>query len=169
MYARAVLIETERLWLRPMRIGDLDDFAALHADPEVTGFIRPLDRTEAEERLRRDEVEWRERGHGLLAMLDRESGAFLGRCGLKHWPQFGETELGWVLRRDAWGHGYATEAARACAEWGFAELDVPYLTAMVDPDNARSIRVAERLGMAPMRDDVLLGDPVVVYGLDRAD
>jgi RimJ/RimL family protein N-acetyltransferase len=164
-----VLIETERLRLRPMEIGDLDEFVALHADPEVTEFIRPLDRTAAEERLRRDEVEWRERGHGLLAILDHESGSFLGRCGLKHWPQFGETELGWALRRGTWGHGYATEAARACVEWGFAELDVPYLTAMVNPDNVRSIRVAERLGMAPMRDDVLLGDPVVVYGLDRAD
>lgn len=169
MYARRVLIETKRLRLRPMEIGDLDEFVALHADPEVTEFIRPLDPTAAEERLGRDKSEWRERGHGLLAMLDRKSGAFLGRCGLKHWPQFGETELGWVLRRDAWGHGYATEAARACIEWGFTELDVPYLTAMVNRDNVRSIRVAERLGMAPMRDDALLGDPVVVYGLDRAD
>ncbi|HZE06372.1 MAG TPA: GNAT family N-acetyltransferase [Solirubrobacteraceae bacterium] len=169
MYAREVLIETERLRLRPMEMGDLDEFVALHADPEVTEFIRPLDRAAAEERLRRDEVEWRERGHGLLAVLDRESGAFLGRCGLKHWPQFGETELGWALRRQVWGHGYATEAARACLEWGFAKLDVPYLTAMVNPDNVRSIRVAERLSMTPMRNDVLLGDPVVVYGLDRAD
>jgi RimJ/RimL family protein N-acetyltransferase len=162
-----VLIETERLRLRPMEMGDLDEFVALHADPEVTKFIRPLDPTAAKERLRRDEVEWRERGHGLLAMLDRDSGAFLGRCGLKYWPQFEETELGWVLRRDAWGNGYATEAARACLGWGFAELDVPYLTAMINPDNVRSTRVAERLGMTPLREDVLLDDPVVVHSLDR--
>jgi len=101
-----MLIETERLRLRPMEVGDLDEFVALHADPEVAEFIRLLDRTAAGERLRRAEVEWREQGHGLLAMLDRKSGVFLGRCGLKHWPQFGETELGWVLRSDAWGHGY---------------------------------------------------------------
>lgn len=164
-----MLIETERLRLRPMEMSDLDEFVALHADPEVTEFIRPLDRTAAEERLRRDEVEWRERGHGLFAVLDRESGAFLGRCGLKHWPQFGETELGWALQRVAWGHGYATEAARACLGWGFGDLDVPYLTAMIDPGNIRSVRVAERLNMAPLRDDLLLGDPVVVYSLDRED
>ena len=169
MYARAVRIETERLWLRPMQIGDLDEFVALHADPEVTRFIRPLDRAGAEKRLFRDESEWRKRGHGLLAVLDLESGAFLGRCGLKHWPQFDETELGWALRRDAWGRGYATEAGRACVEWGFSELDAPYLTAMVSPDNVRSIRVAERLGLTPLREDVLLGDPVIVYSLDRAD
>jgi RimJ/RimL family protein N-acetyltransferase len=162
-----VLIETGRLRLRPMEIGDLDELVALHADPEVTEFIRPLDRAAAKERLRRDEVEWSERGHGLLAVLDRRDDAFLGRCGLKYWPQFGETELGWALRRSAWGRGYATEAARACADWGLSQLDVPYLTAMIAPGNVRSLRVAKRLGLTPLRDDVLLGDPVVVYGLDR--
>lgn len=167
MYARGVLIETERLRLRPMEIGDLDEFVALHADPEVTRFIRPLGRAAAEERLRRDASEWIERGHGLLAILDGRDGAFLGRCGLKHWPQFEETELGWALRRDAWGQGYATEAARACIEWGFAKLDVPYLTAMIDPENVRSGRVAERLGLAPLREDTLLGDPVVVHSVSR--
>jgi RimJ/RimL family protein N-acetyltransferase len=150
-----------------MDIGDLDQLVALHVDPEVTQFIRPLDRSAAEERLRRDEDEWLERGHGLLAMLDRHDGTFLGRCGLKYWPQLDETELGWALRREAWGRGYATEAAHACIRWGFAELDVPYLTAMINPGNARSVRVAERLGLTPKRDDLLLGDPVVVYGIDR--
>ncbi len=151
-----------------MEMGDLDEFVALHADPAVTEFIGPLDRAGAEERLHRDRTEWSERGHGLLAVLDRRTGAFLGRCGLRHWPPFGETELGWALRRDAWDHGYATEAARATAEWGFSEFEMPYLTAMIHPDNVRSIRVAERLGLTPLRDDVLLGDPVVVYALDRA-
>lgn len=162
-----MLIETTRLRLRPVEPGDLDEFVALHADPEVTQFIHPFDRAAAEERLRKDEDEWQRRGHGLLAVLNRQSGAFLGRCGLKHWPQFDETELGWALRRDAWGRGYATEAARACIEWGFAELEAPYLTAMINPGNLRSARVAERLGMAPLREDVLLGDPVIVFGLDR--
>jgi RimJ/RimL family protein N-acetyltransferase len=160
-------IETQRLLLRPIELGDLDEFVALHADPEVTRFIRPLDRAAAKKRLHRDEREWLERGHGLLAMLDLTNGAFLGRCGLKHWPQFDETELGWALRRDAWGQGYATEAGRACAEWGLSEFDLPYLTAMINADNIRSIRVAERLGLTPLRNDVLLGDPVVVYGLHR--
>lgn len=160
-------IETERLLLRRLGMDDLDELVALHADPEVTRFIRPLDRAEAEARLRKDESEWRERGHGLLAIVASRSGAFLGRCGLKYWPQFGETELGWALRHDAWGHGYATEAARACIEWGFAELDVPYLTAMIAPENARSLRVAERLGLTPMREDVLLGEPAIVYATHR--
>ena len=159
--------ETQRLLLRPIELSDLDEFVALHADPEVTRFIRPLDRAAAKERLHRDQREWLERGHGLLAMLDLTNGAFLGRCGLKYWPQFDETELGWVLRRNAWGRGYATEAGHACVEWGFAGFDLPYLTAMINAGNVSSVRVAERLGFTPLRDDLLLGDPVVVYGLQR--
>jgi len=86
---------------------------------------------------------------------------------LKYWPQFDETELGWALLRDAWGHGYATEAARVCAEWGLSGFAFPYLTAMIQPDNVRSVRVAGRLGMTSLRSDVLLGDPVIVYAITR--
>jgi RimJ/RimL family protein N-acetyltransferase len=100
-------------------------------------------------------------------VLDRASGRFLGRAGLKCWQRFDETEAGWVLRRDAWGRGYATEAARAFIDWGFASLPAPYFTAMIHPDNLASIRVACRLGMEPLREDVLLDSPVVVYAVDR--
>jgi RimJ/RimL family protein N-acetyltransferase len=77
--------------------------------------------------------------------------------------------VGWVLRREAWGQGFATEAARACAGWEFGNLDIPYLTAMIRPENEPSIRVAERLGMTPLRDDVLFDDAVVVYSVKRRD
>jgi RimJ/RimL family protein N-acetyltransferase len=164
-----VLVETPRLLLRRFCAEDLEDFAALHADPRVTRFVRPLDRAEARQRLAKDEAEWRERGHGLLAVLEKGTGDFLGRSGLKHWPQFDETEVGWVLRRNAWGHGYATEAGRACVEWGLSELDLPYLTAMIGPANTRSVAVAERLGFRPLREDRLLGVPVVVHALHRSD
>jgi RimJ/RimL family protein N-acetyltransferase len=90
-------------------------------------------------------------------------------AGMKYWPQFDETELGWVFRRDAWGHGYATEAARACRDWGFCSLSVPYLTAMIQAANDRSAAVARRLGLSPLRTDVLLGTKVVVYALSRDD
>lgn len=158
-------LETRRLLIRPLNVGDIDRFAALHSDPAVTEFVPALDRDAATERLRSYESEWAQRGHGPMAVLDRASGEFLGRSGFKYWPQFGETEVGWVFKRDAWGHGYATEAAGACVEWGLATLELPYLTAMIDPRNTRSIPVAERLGMTPLREDELLGVPVVVYSL----
>jgi RimJ/RimL family protein N-acetyltransferase len=162
-------LETERLLLRPTGIGDIDEYVALSEDPEVTRFVLALDRPQAEERLRANQREWRERGHGMFAVLDPRDGRFLGRAGLKYWPQFDETEVGWALRRDAWGQGYATEAARAILDWGFEVLPAPYFTAMIHPDNERSLHVARRLGLSPLRRDVLYDSPVVVHAVARED
>ncbi len=162
-------IETERLVLRPVEAGDVDDLVAMHEDPQVREFFGEFGRDRVVEWIAAAEVEWAERGHGRVVVLDRESGAFLGRTGLRYWPQFDETEVGWVLTPAARGRGVATEAARACLEWGFRDLDVAYLTAMIHPENSASIAVAERLGMTPMRDDVLFGDRIVVHALRRED
>jgi RimJ/RimL family protein N-acetyltransferase len=166
-YSPRALIETKRLVLRRLAMAFLDEFVALHRDPEVVRFVGAFDRAQAEKRLRANEQAWEERGHGMLAVLDRSSGRLLGRIGLKYWPQFRETEAGWLLRRDAWGHGYATEAGRACMNWGFATLPVSYITAMIAPANTRSIRVAQRLGFEAARKDVLLGDTVIVHMVKR--
>ncbi len=163
-----MLIETERLLLRPLTMADLDDLVEMHAMPEVARWMGAWDRVAAMARLERNELEWEERRHGLVAIRERASGRFLGRSGLKYWPQFDETEVGWVLRSDAWGHGFAGEAGRACIDWGFRELEVPYLTAMIVPDNERSIHVATRLGMRPIRSDFLMELPVIVHAIERA-
>jgi RimJ/RimL family protein N-acetyltransferase len=164
-----MMIDTERLVLRPIGVADLEEFLALHVDPEVTRFVRSLDRSQAAERLELAEQEWEQRGHGMFTIRDHATNRFLGRAGLKYWPQFDETEVGWMLHHHAWGHGYATEASRACIDWGFQQLPMPYLTAMIQPQNTASFRVAERLGLTPLRTDVLLGDEVVVYALSRKD
>jgi RimJ/RimL family protein N-acetyltransferase len=66
------------------------------------------------------ESQWTGRGHGLCAVELKDGGEFIGRAGLNYWQLFDEAEVGWTLKAEAWGHGYATEAARACLEWGFA-------------------------------------------------
>jgi RimJ/RimL family protein N-acetyltransferase len=162
-----VVLETERLTLRPLTVTDLGEFMAMHAAPEVIATMGTYGETGALDRLERNELEWRERGYGLMAMLDRNTGSFVGRSGLKYWPEFEETEVGWVVQPALWGQGFATEAARACLDWGFGNLDVPYITAMILPNNTRSLRVAERLGMAPVRSDKLFDLPVVVHAIDR--
>jgi RimJ/RimL family protein N-acetyltransferase len=164
-----MLIETERLLLRPLQVEDVDALVAMHSAPEVRRFMTVLDQDRALARVAQDQRDWRERGHGLMAILDRESGRFLGRTGLRYWPEFDETEVGWVLPPECWGRGVATEAASAAAAWGFRNLDVPYLTAMIRPDNHRSIAVALRLGMSPLRPDVLGGDEVMVHALTREE
>lgn len=162
-----MVIETERLVLRPLTLDHLDEVVEMHATPEVMETMGAFERPKAMERLEVNEQAWQERGYGLMAIVERESGRFVGRSGLKYWPQFDEVETGWVLHPTFWGQGFATEAGRACLDWGFGTLDVPYITAMIVTTNTPSIRVAERLDMRPRRRDVLLDLPVVVYAMDR--
>ncbi|MCX2969136.1 MULTISPECIES: GNAT family N-acetyltransferase [Streptomyces] len=161
------MIDTERLRLRPLTLADTDRYVELHADPRVHRFVSACTPEQARERLAGVERQWAERGHGLCAVELRDTGTFLGRCGLHWWEQFDEVEAGWTLRPDAWGRGYATEAAAACLEFGWRVLDVDYVTAMIHPDNTASARVARRLGFAPRRTDTLFGNPVTVHALDR--
>jgi len=165
--AAVTVLETRRLRLRPLTTADADLWVALHADDRVNRFVGSYTRQAALARLERVEEQWSARGHNLFAIERRDTGEFVGRGGLNYWDAFDEVEAGWTLRADAWGKGYATEAARAFIAWGFRTLSVPYLTAMIRHGNDASVHVAEHLGFTPGRDDVLLGHPVVVYVLDR--
>jgi RimJ/RimL family protein N-acetyltransferase len=155
-------VRTDRLLLRRWRPDDADPFAALNADPEVMRFIgggRSLARAESDALLRRFQEEWRERGFGLWAVEEEAApGALLGFCGLTV-PMFlpevlPAVEVGWRLARPAWGRGIATEAARAALSWAWEHLDVSEVLAIVDPGNARSLRVCDKLGMEPRPDRV---------------
>jgi RimJ/RimL family protein N-acetyltransferase len=104
---------------------------------------------------------WVLRGYGNWIL--EADGRMVGRTGLWRpvgWPGL---EVGWTLAREAWGRGYATEAGRAAMEWAWSELRLPGLISVIRPENARSIRVAERLGFAPGREDTVLGVRVVIY------
>jgi RimJ/RimL family protein N-acetyltransferase len=166
------VIETERLTLRRFVLADVEELVALQADPEVSRFIpvtSPYGREQATERVHTDDKAWHERGRRSLAIEERATRRFLGRVTLYDWEHLQETEVGWVLHNHARGKGFATEAARACVSWGFENLPVPYLTAMIRPTNPRSIEVAKRLGMTPLRTDVLSEEPVVVHAISRSD
>jgi len=123
----------------------------------------------------RFEREWDVRGFGIWA-VSVDGGGFVGFCGLTV-PSFlpavvGAAEIGWRFVRDAWGRGYATEAARAAVAFGFsAEVGVPEILALVDPGNARSLRVCEKLGMTARPDRVHpgTGARVRVLGVRAAD
>lgn len=144
---------TERLLLRRWRDDDRAPFAALNADAEVMAhFVAPLSRAESDAFLD-DRVlpHFTEHGYGMWAVERRSDGRFLGTVGLM-WQTFPAAftpalEVGWRLARHAWGHGYATEAARASLAYAFAATDVPEVVSMTAPANVRSIAVMERLGM----------------------
>lgn len=163
------VIETERLRLRPLTSTEADvrAWVELHGDPRVNTFLGAYTTEEAVARLRFVERQWAERGHGLFAVELREDGSFLGRSGLQYWDQWDEVEAAWAYRFDAQGRGYATEAAAAFLAWGWRNLAVDTVTAMIVPENAPSIRVAERLGFAARRRADRFDHEVIVYELDR--
>jgi RimJ/RimL family protein N-acetyltransferase len=158
------VVETERLVLRAWRPEDRAPLAQINGDPEVMRWIgsgRVLGRGLSDDLVHRFEREWDERGHGLWAVAWRDGGGdgggeLLGFCGLTA-PAFlpevlPAVEIGWRLARGAWGRGVATEAGRAALAFGFGELGMREIIALVAPENGRSLRVAEKLGMTPRAD-----------------
>ncbi len=148
-----IILETPQLILRRQVPADLDDLWALYCDPEITRYIPDAPRTRDEAR---EELEWHMNGHprnpslGLWATIHKETGKFIGRCGLLPWEIEGqhEIEVAYTIRRDFWGQGLATEAARAILAHGFNDLHLSRLICLIDPENIASQKVATKIGMA---------------------
>ena len=165
--AGAVVLTTDRLVMRPLTPAYLPDVLDLYEDPEVTRFLTPLDEARHLQRLREAEEMWAARGYGRAALHHRGDDRFIGRGGLQYWARFDEVEVTWALRRDAWGHGFATEAGGAWLRWGLERVGLSYVTAMIAPENRASCSVAERLGMSVLRTDEQHDRPVLVYARHR--
>jgi RimJ/RimL family protein N-acetyltransferase len=175
-------LETQRLRLRQWRPEDRAPFAALNADAEVMEhFPAPLTRAESDALADRIAQLIERQGWGLWALEERDGGRFLGFTGLAH-PGFDApfgpaVEIGWRLARDAWGRGYATEAARAAAAFAFEALELEEIVAFTAVPNERSRAVMRRLGMrhdpADDFDHPLVASPRlrrhVLYRLRAAD
>ena len=167
------VVETARLVLRPLTPDDLGTLAALYADPEVRRYFPDGTRTYEQTR---DELEWiigvyyGRYGYGLWATVLKETGAFIGRCGLLPWEIDGRTEVevAYLLDKRHWGRGLATEAARAIVDHAFTTLPVDRLICMVNPANEASRAVACKVGMTLLWDDYVDDEgPAHVYALPR--
>jgi len=144
-------LETDRLILHIYTMDDIDFFAALWSNPEVVRFIGEgvtRSREEAEVRLQRI-IEGYESGYGLLAVWHKAEKQLVGHAGLVRQMVDGvnEIELGYWLARDFWGQGLATEAALALRDYAFNVLGLAQIISLIQPGNAASIAVAERVGM----------------------
>lgn len=167
-------VETERLLLRPWCEADLDHLVRLYSNVEVMRFISggvPWDRGRVETMLDRIMRLWRERGFGPWAAIDKASGAWLGEIGLNEipdWPEADKIEVGWELDPAWWGRGLAPEGGRAALEFGFGVHRLPRIISVTRPDNAKSRRVMEKLGLTCQGERPFRGAPAAVwYALDR--
>jgi ribosomal-protein-alanine N-acetyltransferase len=184
-----VVLETSRLVLRELVANDLAALARIYADPEVRRFFPEgtLDREETQEEL--DwivDVYYRRYGYGLWATVLKDTGQLIGRCGLLPWaivpatsaslgldhapedPSDGtpvEVELAYLLAREHWGRGLATEAARAIVAFGFERLGLDRIICLIDPDNIASLKVASNVGIIVDGDVEVAGDVFPLYAI----
>ena len=178
-----VFLETERLVLRRFTMADVDNLTGLDADPDVMRFVNggiPTSRDEIENEFLPAFLGYYERfaGFGFWAAIERSTGDFLGWFHFR--PREGsapdQSELGYRLRKSAWGKGYATEGSRALIRKGFTEFGVQRVTAEAMAENGASRRVMEKAGLTLVRTfrqpwPGPTGDEIeaVEYALQKAD
>lgn len=164
-------IETNRLKLRAFCQNDVGDYLGLVGDAGAMRYIgtgRTLNAEEAWVQIATILGHWQLRGYGLWALEDKQTGDLVGRAGLYNpdgWPGL---EVGWALIPRFQGQGFATEAGAAALNFAFGEVGADAIISCIQPGNAPSIAVAERLGQRYVRNDLLQGIRVHIYGVDRA-
>lgn len=162
-------LNTPRLTLRPHRLEDFDACRFLHTDPEAVRMIyqTPPSREESWHRMLRFVGHWALLGYGMLLVEERATGRAVGEVGLGDFHRgLGDDfdpfpEFAWMISSDVHGRGYATEAARAMLDWMAATHAPNRMVCIIDPDNAPSLRVAEKLGFHPFGNTPYKGKPII--------
>ena len=169
------ILETDRLILRRLLLEDLDALFVLYNDPEIRQYFPEGTLTYEETK---EELEWFLNGHpehpelGLWATIHKETGQFIGRCGLLPWTieECDEVEIAYMIAKDYQRQGLATEAAQAILQYGFEKLGLSRLICLMDPANSASQKVARKIGMTLEKEvDGIAGDnfPTLIYSIHK--
>ena len=169
-FRSAPSLETERLLLREWRKSDFRPFLVIWSEPAVTRHFggTPLSAEEVFRRLTAAVGGWVWNGFGTWAVERKSDGKLIGNAGIfTAWrdmePEFGEEpEMGWIFATEAHGHGFASEACRAVLQWTEANLAPTPLWAIIAPENAPSVRLAEKLGFDRHSETFYKNDPTLV-------
>jgi RimJ/RimL family protein N-acetyltransferase len=164
-------IETARLRLRAIRTDDLDRWADVCADPEVVRHLGGtiFSREDTWRRLLATAGSWAMLGYGYWAVERREGGGMIGHAGFSDFKREiapsieGLPEMGWVFAREAQGQGYASEAVDVGLAWADEALNRPKIAAIINHDNAASIRLAEKAGFRVREEAQYKGEPILIF------
>ena len=150
-FEQSVMLESERLIFRKITADDFDDLAVMLHDPDVmSAWEHTFSDEQIQKWIENQILRYRDNIVGWFAAICKEKGEFIGQMGLV-WSDFGELralEVCYMLKRQYWGMGYATEGATALAQYGFKEIGLNKVYSSIRPENQRSIRVAEKIGMS---------------------
>jgi len=149
------ILQTERLYLREMRIEDARDFWLLNRDIDVIRHTGdpPFSGIADARRFIQAYDHYGRFGYGRWNVYVRNTDEYLGFAGLKYWPKLEIVDLGYRIKRTRWGMGYATEAAQKCLEYGFDTLKLEEISAWSKAENHASIRVLRKLGFSTMGEE----------------
>lgn len=164
------VVETARLKLVPLTARFNEDLFWLFHEPEVADWLfltGPPTREQLAARTTAHEQIWAERGYGMFAVVEKASDRFVARVGAMLTPETGRMEIAWSTTRDAWGKGYASEAARASIDFAFAHSALDALDCYLRPDNTASRRVAEKVGFRYQDTRYLYDRPLRYYCVER--
>ena len=162
-----VILETERLILRPFEESDLDAYHAVLANPEVGAWLgKPegFSREAAEANLKEATYKWKD-GFSALVVILKSENKLIGHCGLVYREKHGAFELLYAIDSPYWKQGYTTEAAKVCIDYGFKELKLEKIIAFTQPHNLGSRRVMEKHGFKYTKDFIHAELPHVFYEL----
>jgi ribosomal-protein-alanine N-acetyltransferase len=145
-----IILETNRLTLRPLKEDDLENVITLNSDPEVVKYITggmPMSREHTQTRFNFYLDHQKKHNFAIWAVINKEDSAFIGLCGLQFLEDSPNIEVGYRLAKEFWGKGLATEAARACIIYGFNTLKLKEIVAVIDPENTASHQVIKKIGL----------------------
>ncbi len=151
-----VLLETDRLLIRPFKLSDIEPSYEMNLDAEVskyTGDGGVVSKAELERRITEDVFgDYEKYGYGRLAVELKGVDQFIGFTGLKYLPDLEVTDIGFRFKRKYWGKGIATESSRAIIEYGFNDLMLDKIVGLVLPENIKSVNVLKKLGFIYEKD-----------------
>lgn len=163
-------IETERLIIRDMREKDTEDFFEIFSDPVAMKYFEMVFDYPRMEAWVQSNLEHQEKhGFSLMTVILKKDGEIIGDCGLETTDIDGRqvVGIGFDFKRKYWNRGYATEAALAVIDFGFKKFGFENLTAWIDPRNAPSQRVAEKIGMKPVKFVMRGGKKYALYSISN--
>ncbi len=166
----AAMISTERTTMRRMLSTDAAELHLTVGAPSVMKYwVGGADRTiaETEQRIARFQAHWDTHGFGDWGVLLKQRQELIGFCGLHYIPDMQDVTLGYALNERVCRCGYATEICQAVLEYGFSNLNIPLIVAVIWPENVASIALAQKLGMIFDSEIIWGGGQRVVYGMSR--
>jgi RimJ/RimL family protein N-acetyltransferase len=166
MHLHIPTLVTTRLELVPIASSHLDAYVSIYGDPTVTAHLSgPMDRADIWKLMARHAGQWVLKGCGGWSVKQRGKNEVIGVSGIQYLDGKPDEEIGWVFHPDAWGKGYATEAASAVLSYAFHEVGANRVRARIAPANIGSVTVAHKLGM--MLDPALSTDTTLIYVAER--